>query len=220
MHRRRSPVGNAVQELMVFVYPVALTIVLTPVILHFIGAEQYGIFALAMVIVSFLGLLDIGMGPVVVRFLSVSLATSDFREARTVLGVGFTFFSAVGLVGLVLALVAGQFLPDVLSLSPELQATATFVISVAGIGFLFNVIRAPFTSVAGALQRFDTVTVANLVSTTAGAAGTVAVLSRLGLARADHRHCAAACAISPLGHTEQQESAARVDRQAGIRRVR
>ena len=175
--RRRSPAGNALQEMIVFVYPVALTIVLTPVILHFIGTEQYGIFALAMVFVSFLGLLDIGMGPVVVRFLSVSLATSDFPEARLVLGVGFTFFSAVGLVGFALSLIGGQLLPDILSLSPDLQATATFAISVAGVGFFFNAVRPPFTSIPGALQRFDTVTVANLISTTAGAAGTVAVLS-------------------------------------------
>jgi O-antigen/teichoic acid export membrane protein len=176
-HRRRSPLANALQEMAVFLYPLALTIVLTPVILHFIGTEQYGIFALATVFVGFLGLLDIGMGPVILRFLSESLATSNLRGARLVLGVGFTFFFAVGLVGAALALIGGQFIPRLLSLSPDLHATATFAISVAGIGFFFQALRAPFGSIPGALQRFDTATVANLTSTTAGAAGTVVVLS-------------------------------------------
>lgn len=177
LERRRSPAANALQELAVFVYPVALTIVLTPVILHFIGTEDYGIFALAMVFISFVGLLDIGMGPAVVRFLSVSLATSDYREARAVLGVGLTFFTGVGVIGLILALIGGQLLPDILSLSPDHSELATFAISLAGVGFFFTIIRAPYTAIPGALQRFDTVTVGNLVSTTAGAAGTVAVLA-------------------------------------------
>jgi O-antigen/teichoic acid export membrane protein len=177
LHLRRSPAANALQGAITFVYPAVLMIVLTPVILHFIGAEQYGVFALAMVFVSFLGLLDIGMGPAVVRFLSVSLAASDYREARAVLGVGLTLFSAVGLFGFALALVGGQLLPELLTLSASLQATATFVFSVAGVGFFFTALRAPFASIPGALQRFDTNTWSNLISTTAGAAGTVAVLS-------------------------------------------
>ena len=176
-HRRRSPVGNALQGMVAFLYPVVLTIVLTPVILHFIGAEQYGIFALAMVFVGFLGLIDLGMAPVVVRFLSASLATANYREARSVLGVGCLFFSAVGLTGAVLAIVGGQFVPRILSLSPDLRATATFVISVAGVGFFFGALLSPVGSIPGALQRFDTVTFASLISTTAGAAGTVAVLT-------------------------------------------
>ena len=176
-HSRRSPAANALQSMAMFLYPVALTIVLTPVILHYIGTEQYGIYALAMAFVSFLGLIDIGMAPVLVRFLSASLATSDYREARSVLGVGYLFFLAVGLIGAVLALVCGQFIPDALSLAPHLQATATFVISVAGAGFFFNALVAPVSAVPGALQRFDTITFASLTSTTASAAGTVAVLS-------------------------------------------
>lgn len=160
-----------------FLYPAVLTIVLTPVILHFIGAAQYGIYALAMVFVSFVGLIDIGMGPAVVRFLSASLATSDYRQARSVLGVGLLLFSVVGLVGAALALVAGQLLPDALSLSPKLHATATFVISVAGIGFFLDSVRAPFSSLPGALQRYDSLTRANLIATTAGAALSVVVLA-------------------------------------------
>lgn len=160
-----------------FLYPAALTIVLTPVILHFIGTAQYGIYALAMVFVGFIGLIDIGMGPAVVRFLSASLATSNYREARSVLGVGLVLFSAVGLTGALLAFIGGQFLPDVLSLKPHLRGTATFVISVAGAGFLFDSLRAPLASIPGALQRFDSLTWANLISVTAGAASSVVVLA-------------------------------------------
>ena len=176
-HRRRSPVGNALQTMVTFLYPVALTIVLTPVILHYIGVEQYGIFAIATVFVGFLGLINIGMGPVVQRFLAASWATSDLREARSVLGVGYLFFSMVGATGLALALVGGQFLPRILSLSPGLHGTATFVISVAGVGFFFSAFVNPAGAIPGALQRFDSLTFASLTSTTASGAGSVAVLS-------------------------------------------
>ena len=176
-HKRRPPAANALQSMVTFLYPVALTIVMTPVILHYIGAEQYGIFALATVFVGFLGLIDIGMGPVVPRFLAASLATSNYREARSVLGVGWVFFSAVGLTGAALALVGGQFIPDALSLPPHLHSTATFVISIAGVGFFFDALLGPVGAIPGALQRFDSVTFASLIATTGGAAGAVVVLS-------------------------------------------
>lgn len=173
---RRSPAVNALLEVTGFLYPVLLTIVLTPVILHFIGTEEYGVFALAMVLVSFLGLIDFGMAPVVTRFLSASLATPNYDEARSVLGVGLAFYSAVGLVGAAVAVVCGQFLPGIFALSPKLDETAAFVISVAGVGFFFSSLLYPLCAIPGALQRFDVVTSARLVSATGGAAASVGVL--------------------------------------------
>jgi O-antigen/teichoic acid export membrane protein len=173
---RRSPIANSLFEVVGFVYPLLLTIVMTPVILHFIGTEQYGIYALAMVLVGFLGLMDFGMGPVVVRFLSASLATSNHNETRSVLGVGLFFFSMVGLAGVVVAVACAQFFPKVLSLSPGLEETATFVISVAGVGFFFNSLLSPVAAIPGALQRFDVAIYARLLSATAGAVASVVVL--------------------------------------------
>jgi O-antigen/teichoic acid export membrane protein len=175
-HTRLSPPANALLDMVGFVYPLLLTIVLTPVILHFIGTEQYGIFALAMVLVGFLGLIDFGMTPVVTRFLSASLATSNYREAQSVLGVALLFFSAVGLVGAAVALACGQLLPGILSLSPELHDTATFVISVAGAGFFFTSLLSQMGAISVALQRFDALISATLISTTTGAGASVVVL--------------------------------------------
>jgi O-antigen/teichoic acid export membrane protein len=175
-HTRRSPAANALLEVIGFVYPLLLTIVVTPVILHFIGTEQYGVYALALVLVGFLGLMDFGMAPVVVRFLSASLATSNHKEASAAFGVGLTFYSAVGLVGAVVAGLCGQFLPGVLSLSPDLEETAMFVMSVAGIGFFFTSLLTPVAAISGALQRFDAAIKAKLLSATAGATASVVVL--------------------------------------------
>jgi O-antigen/teichoic acid export membrane protein len=93
-----------------------------------------------------------------------------------VFGVGLVFFSAVGLVGAAVALVCGQVVPGILSLSPELHDTAAFVISVAGVGFFFTSLLFPVTAIPGALQRYDAALKANLLATTASAAASVAVL--------------------------------------------
>jgi O-antigen/teichoic acid export membrane protein len=175
--KRRSPVANSLFDMVGFLYPVVLTIVLTPVVLHYIGTEAYGLFALANVFVSFLGLIDFGMAPVVLRFLSASLATSDHAGARSVVGTGILFFSAVGLIGVAAAAACGVFLvPRILSLSPELDDDAAFVMSVAGVGFLFSMLQHPVGAISGALQRYDVVAAARLVSTTVGAGASVLVL--------------------------------------------
>jgi O-antigen/teichoic acid export membrane protein len=175
---RRSPVANSLFDMVGFLYPLLLTIVLTPVILHYIGTEAYGLFALATVLVSFLGLIDFGMAPVVLRFLSASLATSDYAEARAVVGTGIAFFSAVGIVGAAAAWACGVFLiPEVISLSSELADDTAFVMSIAGVGFLFSMLTHPVGAISGALQRYDVVAIARLISTTAGAGASVIVLS-------------------------------------------
>jgi O-antigen/teichoic acid export membrane protein len=174
---RRSAVANSFFDVVGFFYPLVLTIVLTPVILHYIGTAEYGIFALAMVFVSFLGLIDFGMGPVVGRFLAASLATSNYVEARSVLGTGIVVYSAVGLVGALTAAVFGVLLvPRILSLSPELEDTAAFVMSVAGLGFLASALLNPIGAIPSALQRFDVAATARVISTSLGAVATVLVL--------------------------------------------
>jgi O-antigen/teichoic acid export membrane protein len=174
---RRSPAANSLFDIVGFLYPLVLTIVLTPVILHFVSTEEYGIFALATVLVSFLGLMDFGMAPVAIRFLSASLATSNYAEATSVLGTGIVFFSVVGLVGAAASAVFGVLLiPRILSLSPELSDTAAFVMSVAGVGFFFSALLHPFGAILGALQRFDVATIARIVSSTMGAGASVLVL--------------------------------------------
>jgi O-antigen/teichoic acid export membrane protein len=175
--KRRSPAANSLFDVISFLYPVLLTIVLIPVILHYIGTEQYGLFAVATVLVSFLGLIDFGMTPVVLRFLSASLATSDYADARLVVGTGIVFFSVVGLVGVGATAVCGVFLiPTILSLSPELEEIAPFVISVAGVGFFFSMLERPVGAIAGALQRYDVLAAARIVSTSVGAGASVLVL--------------------------------------------
>ena len=175
--RRRSPVVNALFDVIGFLYPLVLTIVLTPVILHFVSTEEYGIFALATVLVSFLGLIDFGMAPVVVRFLSASLATPDYAEARAVVGTGVLFFSLVGLIGAFAATAFGTLLvPRIFSLSSGLDDTAAFVMAIAGVGFFFTALLHPAGAIAGALQRFDVAAVARLVSTSVAAGASVLVL--------------------------------------------
>jgi O-antigen/teichoic acid export membrane protein len=177
LEKRRSPAANSLFDVIGFVYTLALTIVLTPVILHYIGTEQYGLFALATVLVSFLGLIDFGMTPVVLRFLSASLATSDHAEARSVVGTGIVFFFAVGLAGGATAVASGFFLvPAILSLSPGLDDIAAFVMSVAGVGFFFSMLQRPVAAIAGALQRYDVLATARIVSTSVGAGASVLVL--------------------------------------------
>lgn len=176
-HTRRSPAANALFDVIGFLYPLVLTIVLTPVILHYIGTEGYGLFALATVLVSFLGLIDFGMAPVVLRFLSASLATADYAEARSVVGTGIVFFATVGLVGAAAATACGVLLvPRILSLSPGLDDTAAFVMTVAGVGFFFSMLQHPVGAISGALQRYDIVATARIVSTSLGAFATVLVL--------------------------------------------
>ncbi len=117
------------------------------------------------------------MDGTVMRFLAASFAASDLDEARSVIGVGLIFYLTVGVVGAVIAAVFGHYFIGIFSLSPDLESSASFVFSVAGLSFLFSTLQCPVFAITAALQRFDVAVVAYLIGGTAYAIATVVVLS-------------------------------------------
>lgn len=75
---------------------------LTPFIVHSLGVEQYGLWALAYAFIGYYSLLDLGMSAAVFTHISYALGRGDEREARSIYSTGLAIF---GLSGLVLAIV-------------------------------------------------------------------------------------------------------------------
>src|SRR5690242_564641 len=154
--RSRLLAKNSVYSFASFAFPVLLTVIVTPVILHYIGTTNYGIFALASIFVSFLGLLDFGMAPSVTKFVSERVAVEHDDEAGRVVGASMLFYIVIGLLGLAISLlIAFVFLDTLFSLSDSDASTATFVFVVGGIDFLLMMVLSPLAAVPQSLLRYD-----------------------------------------------------------------
>lgn len=173
---------NSLFALLAFVYPTVLTVVLTPFIVHSLGTERYGLFSLATIFVSVLGLLDLGMSPAIVKFVSDAAARRDSdRAVGEIVGVSLLFYAAIGVMGSAgAALAAWLFLDDLFNVSPHLRSTATFAFAIAGLGFLFTMLMTAFSALPLALQRFDIQALVRFTLSSCTALLTVLVLT-LGL---------------------------------------
>lgn len=81
---------------------------LTPFIVHSLGAEQYGLWALAYAFIGYYSLLDLGMSAAVFTHISYAMGQGDHDEAARIYSTGLAVFGSSGLVlGLVTLVIAG-----------------------------------------------------------------------------------------------------------------
>ncbi|MGZ4275055.1 MAG: lipopolysaccharide biosynthesis protein [Solirubrobacteraceae bacterium] len=100
---------NAVAQVM----PIAVAFVLTPVLLHGLGQNRFGLWSLALVIVTTLTTLDGGISASLARFFAVHSARDDRAEAgRLLLGA----LLVLALIGVVLTILVYPLAPRIVPL--------------------------------------------------------------------------------------------------------
>jgi len=142
------------------------SIFITPVIVLKLGVETYGIYLLVLSVSSLLGLFDLGIGQILVKYIAQYYATGETKKMKDLMYslnlilLGMSFFCLV-----VLALVgywAHVFFPSQI-ITPEYYFTIFFL---AGCLSFVSGLNSLFAMVPVALQRFDYSTKIGLVSIT------------------------------------------------------
>ena len=88
-----------------------IPILYTPVMLSILGQNAYGLYALTNSVVSYLGLLNFGMGSAVIRYVTMYRAKNRIEDIRRLLGLFTVIFGILSLLvcvgGVVLIIFAG-----------------------------------------------------------------------------------------------------------------
>ena len=136
---------------------VVLSIAVTPVLVHRLGTEQYGIYALATVLGSGLtNVFALGLIPGIVAMLSRSVAQGNDPETQRVIGTSMTLFTLIGIAGGVgLALAVPYLVHTLLRIPTGLQGTAATALWISAVGLGLNLVFAVFNAIPYALQRYD-----------------------------------------------------------------
>lgn len=177
MSRAHRTARNSLYSFAGFAYATVLTIAVTPIVVHRIGAEAYGVLALTGTFAGFLGLLNIGLGTTLLRFLADRFAKDEHADANEIFGTGLVFYAAIGLLGLTIAVIVGAaFTSSLFNLSAATVPAARFAFIVGGIAFLVVMITKPFTILLLSLQRYDIQARIGIVLGTVSAAGSIALV--------------------------------------------
>ncbi len=160
--------------------PAAVAVIAVPVTVRGLGADGYGVVALVGAIAGYLGLLDLGLGRGIVRFLAMFVARNHGRTTRDALRLVLIWFAAVGAFGasamwLLAPWLAGHFL----KVPPALVAVTTIAFRIGGLAFALGMLASVFSLIPQAFLRYDLMSALNAVLSSLSLAGP-AVLVLMG----------------------------------------
>ncbi len=108
---------------------------LTPYLLHYLGKEQYGLLAVADSVLGYLGLLNMGLTPVLTRFVAASEAAEDRQRTVALLSTTLALFIALGTAGMLIAWGVAAHIDALFHLQAALVPACALFLALKGIEF-------------------------------------------------------------------------------------
>lgn len=144
---------------------VIISFLVSPVVLHCLGTEVYGLWTLIVSVTGYFTVLDFGVNTAIVRYISSSSAQNDAVQARKIYSTSMAIFAAVAVVLMLFSFVFGFFFPSLFNLHhfPQLYIYAVFVLSAMDLagGLLFSL----FPGALSGLQEFKFINGSSIIVT-------------------------------------------------------
>jgi O-antigen/teichoic acid export membrane protein len=149
---------------------------LSPFIIHRLGNVAYGIWVLAIGVVAYLGLLDLGMQSAVLRFVSKGHTQNDHQGASEAISAALWVRLQISALILVLSAGLAAVFPLVFKVPAELAGDARKAILLTGVKMAITMSIGVVAGVLSALNRYDLQNYLSIVQTAVRVIGVVAVL--------------------------------------------
>ncbi|MFH1198740.1 MAG: oligosaccharide flippase family protein [Candidatus Omnitrophota bacterium] len=154
---------NAYYNWLGFVVNLVITLLVTPFIIHSLGTNLYGIWALTISITGYFGLLNFGVYNSVVKYISEYKAKNDYIQVSHVASACFTFFAFIGLLVFVLSIPLSLNFTRLFKAASSYHNCALvvfFVLFQLALEFPFRVFR----SILSGMQRYDVTNVIFIIT--------------------------------------------------------
>ena len=174
----RSFGANATVSVFGWAVPALAALVAIPITVNGLGADQYGLLALTTVLTGYLGLMQMGLGGALVRYLAFYRALDEGRPMIGILFFGLKWFLIAGLIGGVFMWFAAPWLSStVLKVPPELQQTSITVMRLTGVNFALALLVSVGTAIPQSFLRYDIASLMSGIIGTASVAGPAIIVT-------------------------------------------
>jgi len=174
---RTDPTSRKVVRNTLFNYLAVLSLTLVrflalPVIVHGLGNDRYGIYAAVMGVAGYVGLLDLGIGVSLTKFVAEYHARGETERLNRLLGTALLLYAGLGLLGM--ALMAGfadLCIRSLFHLPEPFWPEARIVFWLSAFSLFNGLTLGVFGNLLNGLQRQDvsrSITVVNTVVTYGG----------------------------------------------------
>src|SRR5215207_9737445 len=145
--------SNAVGRLVILLSRIAVT----PIIVHAVGATDYGIWVLVGAIATFGGILELGISAGLVKYVAEHAAREELDEAARIVGAATWLYRLLGAFFLLAGVALSALAPIVLSLEGESAELARALGALAALDLGISMLSLAPLSVLKGLQRFPAV---------------------------------------------------------------
>lgn len=179
---RHRILGNTASNVAGLLASRGIWFLLTPFILHHLGATRYGLWVLVDSIVGYAVIFEAGGADSLQRYIARFHARGEAAPASAMVASAVALFAAVGLVILILGVAVAPLVPQLFRVPPSEHLLAAQIVRLMALGVGISLVAAVPLAILRALQRYDLVNlfiVGGTVLTATAAVG--AVLAGWGL---------------------------------------
>jgi len=152
----RKSFRNASFNFAEYIVLVILTLITTPLFVHKLGTDKYGIWMLVNSIVGFIGVMEFGLGAATVKYVSAHLAKKNIEGVVRVIRSTLTMYGIFGaFTAIIIYFLAPILINHVFNVGAENISLAIKAIQIAGFGMAIHMIDSVFLSVLQGHQRYD-----------------------------------------------------------------
>ncbi len=176
MPRSRRIAQNVLSNWLALAITTVVGFFLSPFVVHHLGNLVYGVWVIIGSLVSYMGLLDLGLRGAVTRFVSKGAAQDDHEESGRAVSGALWIRLWISLAIIATGLVLSFTIHRIFVIPPNLQLVARYAILVTAITVGINLWCGVFGGVLVALHRYDITSGIQIAQTCARAAGIVYLL--------------------------------------------
>lgn len=149
------------------VVAILVAFIASPIIVHTLGDERYGLWSLVISITGYYSMLELGVTTAVVKYVSHFVAQEDRESARRVFSSATLFFALVGVAIFIASIVVGILLPSWFDTSAT-SPTSIFVVALLiGLSTAMSISFSAVSASLFALQHIPALSIVNMIATVA-----------------------------------------------------
>jgi O-antigen/teichoic acid export membrane protein len=169
----RKVVRNTLFNYLAIICVTLIRFIAMPILIHGLGQDRYGIYATVMSVVGYVGLLDLGIGISLTKFVAEYYANRDFRRLNEMLSTSLLLYLGLGILGsVILVAFSSLFVQHVFNIPVSLWTEGRYVFWISALSLFNGLTLGIFGNLLNGIQRQDitrTITIGNALITYSGA---------------------------------------------------
>ena len=152
----RALARNTMLNLAGQVAPALVAIFSIPYVIHHLGPDRYGLYSLAIIVVGYFALFDLGIGPATTKYVAELLGGGEIGKLPKLVWTAVASQTCMGLVGGILLAAVSPFLAErALKIPAGLHSQAHLIFLIMAAALPISFASGSVQGVLGASQRFD-----------------------------------------------------------------